>query len=283
MSDWVFMSHDRWIVRRRSDLGETFAPDSLTWTGPVVATGIVTVTASIDGSPLDSASAQLTVRARAWTKDSILRFPSAPKEVGQGWLPPMPEEVHDLGQIRWWWVNSDVAADTLFRVLITEGPNAFVYFLRKMTPVLDSIHVAYNEIALSKNSAFYLLQEEDNPSRIFNGSNPCFRSDVVSEDTKRKILAHEGTKWELNPVSHAGRMRQLAFARVPAAAESVTAQVDSGGPQGLMDRWHRLVYQLVLLKIDSLANKPVDEANPVYFGAGSRGCTFRYPSPRPAP
>lgn len=110
-------------------------------------------------------------------------------------------------------------------------------------------------------------------------TNPCYRSDVVSADTKKKIMSHEGAAWELDPVSHAGKMRQLAFERLPAAAESVYTKLEAGGRQGFMNRWHVLVYEGVEAKIDSLSNKPVDQQNPVYFGSGSRfGCKFAFPS-----
>lgn len=277
VSDWVFMSHDRWIVRRRSDLGQTFTPDSLTWTGPLVATGVVTVAATIDQSRSDSAASRVTVRPRAWTGDSIPGFPARPVVVGQGWLVPKPRRPADLGQIKWWWRANDVVDDARFHALVTEGPNAFVYFVKTMPPVLDSILVAYNEIALSRNSAFYLLQEQDNSSRVFMGSNPCYRSDVVSTDTRGKILAHEGTNWELQPPSHAGRLRQLTFERVPAAAESVFVQAESGGRQGLMNRWNHIVYELVEATIDTASGESLHRVSQVQFGSGSRvGCSFAF-------
>jgi hypothetical protein len=277
VSDWTFVSHDRWIVRRRSDVDPSFSPDSLSWTGPMVATGVVTVFASVSGSRSDSTSAQVTVQPRRWNGDSIPRFPPRPTVVGQGWLVDRPRLPGDLGQVRWRWRENDVVDSAAFHELISDGPNAFVYYLKSMPPVLDSIRVAYNQIALARNSAFHLLQEPDNPARVFSAANPCFRSDVISTDTKDKILAHEGAQWELNPLSHAGLMRRLTLTLVPAAAESVFVQVESGGRQGLMNRWQQLVYDSVETKIDALAGEALHSVSRVQFGSGSRiGCSFAF-------
>ncbi|MBI2408707.1 MAG: hypothetical protein HYV19_10445 [Gemmatimonadetes bacterium] len=277
VSDWTFVSHDRWIVRKRSDVDPTFSNDSLAWTGRMVATGVVTVFAAVSGSQSDSASARITVHPRRWNGDSIPRFPPRPTVVGQGWLVDRPRLPGDLGQVRWRWRENDVVDSAAFHELISEGPNAFVYYLKAMPPVLDSIRVAYNQVALARNSAFHLLQEPDNPARIFSAANPCFRSDVISAETKDKILAHEGTNWELNPPSHAGLMRKLTLALVPAAAESVFVQVESGGRQGLMNRWQQLVYDSVEAKIDTIAGEALHSVSRVQFGSGSRvGCSFAY-------
>jgi hypothetical protein len=166
-----------------------------------------------------------------------------------------------------------------FGAISTTRSRTHSYYLKSLPPVLDSIHVALNETALTRNSAFYLAQEPDNPSTVYSSANRCYRSDVVSADTRRKILAHEGTNWELNPLSHAGRMRQLAFDRIPAAAESVFVRVESDGVSGLTDRWHEIVYNGVQVKIDSMAGKSVHSVSVVSFGSGARGCNFVYPHP----
>jgi len=280
VTDWHFVSPDGTLSRNRHDVNPTFSPDSTVWAGPMITSGTVTVTAAIGNSLPQGKSALITVRPRRWTKDSIPHFPLNPDSIGQGSLPTQPDSVHDLGAEEHRWRNNGVIDTVLYRGLVEDGPNAYVYFVKTMPPVLDSVRILINEAALKRGSPFYFAQQQDTPGVVYNASNPCYRSDVVSADTKDKILSHEGARWELNPVSHAGRMRLLAFERLPAAAESVYTKSEVGGRQGFMNRWHVLVYEGVEAKIDSLSNKPVDQENPVHFGSGSRfGCKFAFPSP----
>lgn len=72
-------------------------------------------------------------------------------------------------------------------------------------------------------------------------------------------------------------MRQLTFERVPAAAESVFVQAESGGRQGLMNRWNHIVYELVEATIDTASGETLHRVSQVQFGSGSRvGCSFAF-------
>ncbi len=279
VTDWNFVSLDGTLSRNRHDVNPEFNPDSTVWAGPLITSGKIAVTAFIGQTSPSTKMVTVSVTPRRWSKDSIPDFPSRPDLIGQGWLPTRPDSVHDLGQIRFQWKDNGVMDTSAYRGLVEDGPNALFYYVKRMPPVLEWVRIAVNEAALQRNSGFYLAQPSGLAGNVYNAENPCLREDVISADTRNKILAHEGSDWQLNPVSHAGRMRQLAFERLPAAAESVFVKADAGGPQALMDRYHILVLKGVALKIDTLANKPIDAANPVHFGAGRRlGCTFVYPS-----
>jgi len=147
-----------------------------------------------------------------------------------------------------------------------------------LPPFVDYVRIAVNDSALNSQSAFYAAQPTFNPNVVSRQDNVCYKSDVTSQDTQTKILHHEGSQWEMNPVSHAGVFKQKASSMVVPAAESVYTN-GVNGIQGLRDRWVTIVFP-VQLRVDTIAGKPVDQVNPVLFGTSTQrdlGCHFNYP------
>ena len=274
---WHFVARDGILSRNRQDVDPSFSPDSTVWAGPLITSGTVTVDASVSNVGSRKKSVGITVSPRDWKHEPIPGWPELPQVIGQGWLPTRPSNVHDLGQSIFAFRGDNVADSTNSHVLVNDGPNAFFYYVAKLPPLLDSLHIAINETALLWGSDFWALQPEASASRVYDSENRCYRADVTSQDTRDKILKHEGSRWELEPVSHAGVFKRLTFATVVPAAESVFSKAEEG-IQGLRNRWSAVVFP-VQLKVYALAGKPVDHENSVYFGIAARnniGCHFTY-------
>lgn len=277
ITDWNFVSTDGKVTRNRHEINPEFEPDSTEWRGPMITSGTVTVTGKVgDGSPMTKA-AMVRVTPRDWSRTPVPGWPALPEVVEQGWLPPAPLNVHELGQIRWRPHGNNVADSTNSHSLVDSGRNAYFFYVAKLPPLLASLQIAINTAALTAGSDFWKAQPEYNPRQVYSSSNRCYRSDVTSEATRDKILTHEGANWELTPASHAGVLRELTFSLVVPAAESVFVKAEEG-VQGLRERWRALVFP-VQDTVSARAGTPVDVANPVQFGSvshGNLGCVFTF-------
>lgn len=282
VTQWIFVSTDSTLTRNRNETNPSFDPDSTVWAGPMITSGSVTVTAAVGNGSPSTRAALITVTPRDWSREPIPDWPLKPDSIGQGWLPPQPADVHDLGQIRAHYLDNGMLKDSAqitspVRSRVDEGPNAFFYYLPKLPRLLDWIKISINETALKKDSDFWKAQIKYDPNVVYSSENWCYREDVISEATLKLIKGHEGTTWDTIPISHAGRRMQLTREMVVPAVERVFAKADLG-EGAIMDRWFQLVTKMEL-KVDTLSDKPVDTENPVLLGSLARrnvGCNFRY-------
>jgi hypothetical protein len=194
---------------------EGVAPTDTTWSGLMVASGLVRVHALVNGA-LDSASAAIVVTPRDWSKLEV-RFLVEDYSL----INPLPERPTRLGQLG----NFEPFADAYFPTghpdLVTEGLNAGFYFFTEV-PVEALARIRINRVALDANSAFYLRQR---PNSAGGAPGMCRRQDVVP--FRPLVEAHEGLGLEL--LSHAGVYKSELNRLVPHATEGVVG-LEAGEP-----------------------------------------------------
>jgi hypothetical protein len=283
IKSWKFASLDSSLKTSRAETDPDSTHFSNVWAGQMVTSGTVSVVAKVGADTnLRSAVARVTVLPRDWVHASdpayvpVPGWPVVPQYVGQGTLLPMPTKLEDLGNIKWHFHGNEVLDAAGVAVPIVTGPNSPVYFIAKMPPVLDTLYIEIDTIALKAHSAFWEIQKEFSSTRTYTGRVPCFQDDVTAPATFAALQAHEGTNWDTG--SHAAVFRSLTFATLVPAAESVYAKISTGGRASIGRRWETVVLSIALT-IDSLAKKPVDASNPVVLGSSLRnniGCKFKY-------
>lgn len=205
-------------------------PAATTWSGPMVASGTVTVQATVNGVP-DSASARIAATARDWSGQTIgLDF----LEDSPGRLLVHPPAVGELGSTL---LDYRLDASTLGAALavVNNGPNTgFQYFTA--IPFRARVVVSINTVALSVGSDFYLLQA---PSRRTVGATVyCGRSDVVSIYLPG-VRRHEGAGGRADVNSHVaiftGRLEREARERL----EGLVSQEGFPGIHDLLEAMYK--------------------------------------------
>jgi hypothetical protein len=199
------------------------ASTSATWPGIAATGGTVRVKGTIGGTPAEG-SGPLDVAARTWgSGPDTVAFKITP--VTPSALPERPTRVGLLG-------NTAAVAGGAVKpdgfAQIPSGPNKGVLYVTTV-PVEAESRVDINRVALSLNSAFYLLQLK----KLRKGDPPdqCIRADVLP--FLPKVEQHEGL--HLEPGSHSFVFRQELNLHVPQATEHVVSLGDVSLLQGRAD------------------------------------------------
>lgn len=186
----------------------------LTWNGPMLIPGRITVLGRFAGVP-DEQSASLTVAvdARDWNDRLPEGYPTqvlvraATTEEDRFDLPVRPTEIKHLA-IAAHSFRSDLgfgfSASPPVVATAREGPNYLLNYFVAVPLMLDGIEVVMNEDALSRGSEFWYAQRESAPT-YSAGTPECTRSDVTSTVTRTRIYVHEGTEFQEG--SHTQRYR----------------------------------------------------------------------------
>ena len=180
-----------------------------TWSGPIVASGHIDVTGTIDGAAASGGSS-VTVQPRDWSRRQVLY---EVQEITPANLPARPLAPADLGNHAGF---VDAYAPPGGVVQVSGGPNAGVIFFSEV-PIRGLSRIQINRVALSVGSEFYNRQRK-------NGGPPgsCLQADVMpflplAED-------HEGLT--LSPTSHAGTLKNQLNSNVPQLSEGAHAPGD---------------------------------------------------------
>ena len=162
-----------------SDFDVELDSSNTTWEGPIAASGMVTVTATVQGVS-KTATAKITVTPRDWSTKTVqyVMLDSSPSALG---LTPYPKAFNGLGQIRY-----DPNKNTTQFASIDRGPNAGVYYATEIPKILQ-LTVSVNTVALQPGSEFWQLQ--DSVRTTVNDTTYCGRADLPSIED---IYRHEG-------------------------------------------------------------------------------------------
>lgn len=150
---------------------------SLTWSGPLLLSGRVTVSATVGGRP-DSAFADVMVEPRQWVGVKHATH-TAPVDRSPLNLDDTPADQEDLGRARF--IVGVAGTQAIGTAAPDDGPNGgLIYFAdNPFTTVAD---VAWNSLALVVGSPFHLAQRLP-PA-------PCDRARVV--EIVPLVKSHEG-------------------------------------------------------------------------------------------
>lgn len=161
---WSFRPAEIDTVLPREDV----APTDTTWSGPMVASGLVRVNALVNGT-LDSADASIVVTARDWSMRSIVDslFEDSP-----GILGPQPTIQDSLG---FTFHEALVVGDSMQR--IDSGPSTGIWHFSGLPVRVKSI-VSINTLALRNEGPFY--NRQFSTRRVHQGELHCAKEEVVS-------------------------------------------------------------------------------------------------------
>jgi hypothetical protein len=190
ITDWRFISASGEMVVREQQVGMT------TWSGQLVADGVVEVTGTVDGQAA-SGSAAVSVTPRDWTNKAVPSEHSAP---GQGPLDPHPTRMEgQLGKSELGLQRRQGVENPHVELVGDGGPNDGFFYLTDV-PFYTQTLAYVNYDALQSGSDFFNLQYAQDTT--IGGVRWCGQPFVTG--VVPLIEAHEGVTPASQPNSHIG-------------------------------------------------------------------------------
>jgi hypothetical protein len=168
-------------------------PEAKTWSGIIVAPGMVTAFADVSGRA-EKVEVSLTVRPRPWRANGLLSPRMNVTQLGQGTRPAFPLVASDLGMA---YLNIELPRCSLPQcVFLTSGPNRGLGYYTSPPLQLKEYSVEINELALAPNSAWR------NSFAASRANGRCSRAEVDALNLRELVAKHEGTDPDTQRDSH---------------------------------------------------------------------------------
>lgn len=221
--------------------------DSLSWGGPMVVPGTVSVSLTDGGTP-KTLSKVIAITPRDWSSLTV------PHEVIENTTDPLPNPPDSAGNLGNHGGTAGAGILPGGYETVQSGPNTGVYYLTDV-PIQAFSFVYINRAAMSVGSYWYNLQPAAHARKGY-----CTQADVLPFIPH--VEAHEGLGVEVN--SHAWAFRNTLNSQVPPAEEAVTGW----GFTELQDSAQARLQ--VPLAAAHLASEQIDITNPIEY------CKFKY-------